>query len=279
MPKTRFFTQEAIASHIEQIISGKSTFFTNETEMLKFALNVLDLTTLEGSDNDSVIENLCRKAVSFSDSGLPNVAAVCVYPVFVNRAKTLLAGTNIHVASVAGAFPSGQSPIEIKTSEVAYAVNEGADEIDMVISRGKFLEGNNIEVFDEIRAIKEACKKAHLKVILETGELKDPDLIYNASMLSLKAGADFIKTSTGKIPVAATPEAAYVMLFAIKDYYEKTGFRAGFKPAGGISTPEQALVYIRLVEEILGEEWLTNKLFRIGASRLASNLANKLLQK
>lgn len=279
MPKTRFFTQEAIASHIEQIISGKSTFFTNETEMLKFALNVLDLTTLEGSDNDTVIENLCRKAVSFSDSGLPNVAAVCVYPVFVNRAKTLLAGTNIHVASVAGAFPSGQSPIEIKTSEVAYAVNEGADEIDMVISRGKFLEGNNIEVFDEIRAIKEACKEAHLKVILETGELKDPDLIYNASMLSLKAGADFIKTSTGKIPVAATPEAAYVMLFAIKDYYEKTGLRAGFKPAGGISTPEQALVYIRLVEEILGEEWLTNKLFRIGASRLASNLANKLLQK
>lgn len=214
--------------------------------------------------------------MSFSEKGLPNVAAVCVYPVFARQVHTLLEGTGIQTACVAGAFPAGQSPIHVKLAEVKYAVEEGADEIDMVISRGKLLEGEYIEVFDEINAIKEVCGNVHLKVILETGELTDLPRIYDASVIAMKAGGDFIKTSTGKINPAATPEAAYVMLQAIRDYYESTGKITGFKPAGGISTPEQALVYVRLVESILGPEWLNPGLFRIGASRLADNLANEL---
>lgn len=276
MPKTRFFNNAEVTQHINDIVSRKSGYPGTDKDLLLFALTTLDLTTLEGCDNDKTIEELCNKAKSLNKSGLPDVAAVCVYPVFVKQAKVLLADTSVKVASVAGAFPSGQSPIEIKVQEVAYAVNEGADEIDMVISRGKFLQGDYIEVFDEINAIKAACNNAHLKVILETGELKDLNLIYDASILALKAGGDFIKSSTGKIPVSATPEAAYVMLHAIRDYYEKTGRMTGFKAAGGISTPEQAITYIRLVEEILGVEWLTNKLFRIGASRLATNLTAAL---
>ncbi|HOP14683.1 MAG TPA: deoxyribose-phosphate aldolase, partial [Lentimicrobium sp.] len=206
----------------------------------------------------------------------PNVAAVCVYPVFGRQVHTLLEGTGIHTACVAGAFPAGQSPIHVKLAEVKYAVEEGADEIDMVISRGKFLEDEYIEVFDEINAIKDVCGNVHLKVILETGELSDLSRIYDASVIAMKAGGDFIKTSTGKINPAATPEAAFVMLQAIRDYYESTGKITGFKPAGGISTPEQALVYVKLVESILGPEWLNSGLFRIGASRLADNLASEL---
>lgn len=270
------FSTEVVAGQIAGILARPFKEFGSERDAMRFALGILDLTTLEGADTKQKIEALCRKAVSFSEKGLPNVAAVCVYPVFARQVHTLLEGIGIHTACVAGAFPAGQSPIHVKLAEVKYAVEEGADEIDMVISRGKLLEGEYIEVFDEINAIKDVCGNVHLKVILETGELTDLARIYDASMIAMKAGGDFIKTSTGKINPAATPEAAYVMLQAIRDYYESTGKITGFKPAGGISTPEQALVYVKLVESILGPEWLNPGLFRIGASRLADNLANVL---
>jgi deoxyribose-phosphate aldolase len=273
------FTPQSIKASIDKYLALPSKVFTNDKAMMRFALSILDLTTLEGNDNQLTIKALCDKAKGFSANNLPNVAAVCMYPVFVKQAKELLFDTGIKVASVAGAFPSGQSPIDIKVSEVKYAVSHGADEIDMVISRGKFLEGNYDEVSDEIKAIKEACGKAHLKVILETGELVLPELIYKASMLAMDAGADFIKTSTGKIPVSATLEAAFVMLTAISDYYNKTGKRIGFKPAGGIATFAQAADYIRLIEGINGKEWLSPDMVRIGASRLASNLVTLLTEK
>ncbi len=246
----------------------------NESEVYRFILNCIDLTTLEGSDNEQKINDLCHTALSFAATGknVKNPSAVCVYPPFVAQAKRLLAGSDTRVASVAGAFPSGQSPIEIKVAEVSYAVNEGADEIDMVISRGKFLEGKYEEVGSEIRAIKKACKNAKLKVILETGELQTPENIYKASRIAIEAGADFIKTSTGKIAVNATPEAFIVMLDAIADYHRETGKMVGIKAAGGISDPETALVYVKLVENVLGDAWLNNQYFRIGASRLAKKL-------
>ncbi len=276
MNPKRVFFPDAVSRHIQEIRSAPFRSFSNEQEAMRFALGILDLTTLEGNDTRERVEKLCHKASGYSASGLPDVAAVCVYPVFARQARSLLEGTGIRTACVAGAFPSGQSPIHVKLAEVRYAVDEGAEEIDMVISRGKFLEGEYLEVFDEIHAIREACGNAHLKVILETGELNDLSKIYDASILAMKAGGDFIKTSTGKISPAATPEAAYVMLRAIRDYHESTGKYFGFKPAGGISNPEQALVYVKLVDEILGQEWLSSKLFRIGASRLADNLAAAL---
>ncbi len=272
----QFMTPDSISENIKELLNKPSKSFNSMKEAMRFTLGILDLTTLEGKDNEQTILDLCNKAKGFSNQGLPNVAAVCVYPVFVKQAKDLLSGTGIHIASVAGAFPAGQSPIDIKVAEVEYAVSQGADEIDMVISRGKFLEGKFEEVSDEIFRIKKACRNAHLKVILETGELARPELIYKASMLAMEAGADFIKTSTGKIPVSATPEAAFVMLTAIRDFHDKTGKKTGFKAAGGISTTEQAAVYLTLVEQIAGKEWLKPDLFRIGASRLANNLADYL---
>ena len=273
MGRNNHFSPTQISSGIAEILALPSKAFASGQEAMRFALSILDLTTLEGSDTTAKVEALCFKASGYEAMGLPNVAAVCVYPVFARQVKGLLSGTGINTACVAGAFPAGQSPLHVKIAEVKYAVDEGADEIDMVISRGKFLENNYIEVFEEINDIKDACGKAHLKVILETGELADPQKIYDASILAMKAGGDFIKTSTGKISPAATPETAYVMLNAIRDYHESTGKFIGFKPAGGVSTPEQALVYLSLVEHILGPEWLTPKLFRIGASRLADGLA------
>lgn len=273
MGRNNNFSPTQISNGIAEILGKPSKFFDSKQEALRFALSILDLTTLEGSDTTAKVEALCRKASGYEAMGLPNAAAVCVYPVFARQVKGLLTGTGIQTACVAGAFPAGQSPLHVKIAEVKYALDEGADEIDMVISRGKFLENNYIEVFEEINDIKDACGKAHLKVILETGELADPQKIYDASILAMKAGGDFIKTSTGKISPAATPEAAYVMLTAIKDYHESTGKFIGFKPAGGVSTPEQAMVYLSLVEHILGPEWLSPKLFRIGASRLADGLA------
>lgn len=272
MNRYKDLTPEKIDEQIEHLLSQPSRYFPAQEDMFRFALSILDLTTLEGSDTIAKIEKLCAQAVSYQSKGLPNVAAICVYPVFVRQAKELLAGSGVATACVAGAFPSGQSPIEVKLAEVNYAVNEGADEIDMVISRGKFLESNYIEVFDEINAIKDACGDVHLKVILETGELLAHDKIYDASVLAMKAGGDFIKTSTGKITPAATPQAAFMMLMAIRDYYKATGKRVGFKAAGGVSKPEQAEVYIKLTEQILGHEWLTPDLLRIGASRLANGL-------
>jgi deoxyribose-phosphate aldolase len=243
----------------------------------RFLLSCIDLTTLEGSDTDARIKDLCKKAVSFGESGLPLPAAVCVYPPFVSLAKHQLKGTGIRTASVAGAFPSGQSPLSLRLLEVKYAVGEGADEVDMVISRGKFLEGDERFVFDEIAAVREICKNVHLKVILETGELKTEELIQRASEIAIAAGADFIKTSTGKIQPAATPEAAAVMLGVILDTFKATGKKIGFKPAGGISEPSQALQYFELVKSIAGDAWLSSNLFRIGASRLADKLAKEIL--
>ncbi|MCX6247690.1 MAG: deoxyribose-phosphate aldolase [Bacteroidetes bacterium] len=246
-------------------------------DALRTLLSCIDLTTLEGSDNNGKIIELCHKALSFGESGLPLPAAVCVYPPFVKLAKVQLNGSGIRVASVAGAFPSGQSPLSVRLEEVRYAVNEGADEIDMVISRGRLLEGDDQYVFDEIAAIREVCKEVHLKVILETGELRTPSLIRKASVIAIAAGADFIKTSTGKIQPAATEEAMAVMLEVIREEHTKSGKKIGIKPAGGISEPGQALNYYHLTGQILGPEWLNKNLLRIGASRLADALAKEIL--
>ena len=242
----------------------------------RFMLSCIDLTTLEGSDNRGRITEICRKALSFADYGLPLPAAVCIYPVFVGLASQTLKGTGIRVASVAGAFPGGQSPLTLRLEEVRYAINEGADEIDMVISRGRLLEGDENFVFDEIAAIREVCNKVLLKVILETGELRSPAFIRKASEIAISAGADFIKTSTGKIQPAATEEAAQVMMDVIREHHEKNRKKVGIKLAGGITTPEQAMKYYHLTERILGETWLNKDLFRIGASRLADVLAQKI---
>lgn len=250
-----------------------------DRDLLINMLNFVDLTTLEGSDNAERIEALCEKGLYLTEQaeGIRGVAAVCVYPPFVALAADILHGSGIKVASVAAGFPSGQIPLHLKVNEVEYAVEQGADEIDIVISRGTFLEGDFEQVYDEIAMLKEACGDAHLKVILETGELGTLTNIKIASMLAIDAGADFIKTSTGKIPVAATPEAACVMLMCIKEHFLATGKRIGFKPAGGISDPMQALLYTKLVEKTLGKEWLNNSLFRIGASRLVDCLMEKIV--
>lgn len=239
-------------------------------------ITLLDLTTLEGTDNEAKIKSLCEKAISIGASTNCFPAAVCVYPIFVKQAKELLANKNIKIASVAGAFPAGQSPLNLRVEEVKYAVSQGADEIDMVISRGRFLEGDFEYVSNEIAEIKKACGNAHLKVILETGELQTRENIEKASEIAIQSGADFIKTSTGKSQPAATLEAAEVMLNCIKKEYEKTGKMIGFKPAGGISTVDVAEKYFDLVMEILGEKWLNNNLFRFGASRLADNLLENI---
>lgn len=268
---------ENISHRLLEIEKQNLTTMT-ELEAYQLVLNCIDLTTLEGSDTHQRVEELCQKASSFSKLGnnFPNTAAVCVYPVFIQTAKKALEGKGINVACVAGAFPAGQSPIHVKVAEVKYAIAEGADEVDMVISRGSFLEGDYTKVYNEIAAIKEACGETHLKVILETGELMTPKNIYHASEIAIKAGADFIKTSTGKVPVNATPEAMYVMLLAIKTHFDKTGVKIGIKPAGGIADAEGSLIYIKLVETILGKEWLNNKMLRFGASRLADKIVDKI---
>jgi len=245
-------------------------------EILKHIISLLDLTTLEGTDNDDRIKALCAKALSFGDHLLPLPAAVCVYPPFVKLAKQLLAGSGVHVASVAGAFPSGQLPLSLRVNECKYVVDQGADEVDMVISRGMFLAGDHQALVDEVAAMKEACGAVHLKVILETGELVTAENIRLASELAISGGADFIKTSTGKIQPAATPEAMAEMLQVIADHHKNKGIKIGIKPAGGISTPDQALLYYQLVKNICGDEWLNNKLFRIGASRLADGILTEI---
>jgi len=245
---------------------------------LHLTLSMIDLTTLEGKDTPSKVKQLCYKAMHLHDSmgGLPTVAAVCVYPTLVGIAKKELKGSGINIASVATAFPSGQSTLEVKISDTKYAVNEGADEVDMVISRGKFLAGEYNFVFDEIAAVKEACGKAHLKVILETGELDTLDNVRKASDIAIYAGADFIKTSTGKISPAATMPVTFVMLDAIKDYHKKTGIKIGMKPAGGISTAKIALQYLVMLNETLGKDWMNKGLFRFGASSLANDVLMQL---
>ncbi len=253
---------------------------SSKVEGLKLALSMIDLTTLEGKDTPGKVKQLCYKALHLHEQldDIPNVAAVCVYPTYVKIAKKALAGSDIQVASVATAFPSGQSSRNTKILDTQFAVEQGADEIDMVISRGEFLAGEYNFVYDEIASIKEACGKAHLKVILETGELDTLDNVRKASEIAMYAGADFIKTSTGKIQPAATMPVTYVMLDAIKDFYLKTGKIIGMKPAGGISTSKIALQYLVMLNEVLGKQWMNSTYFRFGASSLANDILMQLVK-
>ncbi|MDR1758838.1 MAG: deoxyribose-phosphate aldolase [Bacteroidales bacterium] len=273
------WNMEQLAERIEACRKNSFRYLASR-DITRFLLHAIDLTSLSGSDNTGSIARLCEHAreMVVPEKQCDGPAAVCVFPTFVKQAKQCLRNTAIRVASVAGAFPSGQSPIDIKVSEVRYAVQSGADEIDMVISRGKFLEGNYQEVFDEIAAIKNACGTALLKVILETGELKTPDLIYKASLLSMNAGADFIKTSTGKIEINATPEAFMVMLDAIVTHYKLTGKKIGIKPAGGIADTNTAILFLKILENVTGEEWLSNRLFRVGTTRLADKIFEEIMR-
>lgn len=261
-------------------IKARSIKKEAKIEGLKLALSMIDLTTLEGADTDNKVKQMCYKARHLHDDypNLPTVAAVCVYPNFVETAVNQLKGSEVKVASVSTAFPSGHSSLEIKLEDTKIAVESGADEVDMVISRGRFHKGDYGYVFDEIAAVKNVCGKARLKVILETGELGTFDKIRKASDIAIYAGADFIKTSTGKIQPAATLPVTLVMLEAIKDYYYSSGKMVGMKPAGGISNAKLALQYLVLVKETLGNRWLTNSWFRFGASSLANDILMQLMK-
>lgn len=279
--------EERAASFTKRSIKKNS-----KLDALLTALSMIDLTTLEGADSEGKVEQLCYKAKHpftpkledlcrahpyFQDHALTRPAAVCVYPDLVPTAKKVLAGTGIHIAAVATAFPSGRLPLDLKLKDVERAIKLGADEIDMVIDRGAFLAGRYQDVFDEIVKVKEICAdKAHLKVILETGELVTYDKVRFASWLAMEAGADFIKTSTGKVTPAATMPVTLVMLQAIADYYEETGKMVGMKPAGGIRTAKQAVHYLCMVNEVLGRKWLTPKWFRFGASVLLNDIMRQI---
>ncbi len=247
---------------------------------LKLAISMMDLTTLEGKDTPGKVAFLCRKAMQPLDPRyqVPSCAAVCVYPNFVRVAKKFLGNSGVKVASVATAFPTGLMPLRLKLQEVRSAVRDGADEIDMVINRGVFLGGEYNRVFDEIAATKQACGDAHLKVILETGELQTYDNVRIASEIAMRAGADFIKTSTGKVSPAATMPVTLVMLEAIRDYFYETGIRIGMKPAGGIRNAKEALAYLVMLKETLGDDWLTPDLFRFGASTLVNDVLMQIVK-
>lgn len=249
-----------------------------EKKLLMNILNVIDLTSLNNTDNKSNILQLTGKINSFQSrfTNIPNVAAICVYPNFVPVVKDKLTAKNVRIAAVAGAFPSSQSFRSIKIAECKMAIDNGADEIDFVISLGAFLGNDYSQVVDEIREIKESIGDKQLKVIVESGLLGSPEQVYKASMIAMDAGADFIKTSTGKTPLSATPEAAFVMCRAISDFFSETGIKVGFKAAGGIVSPSEALIYYWITGYCLGNDWLTNKLFRIGASRLANNILSEI---
>ncbi len=258
---------------------------------LRLALSMIDLTTLEGKDSPEKVRSLCSKAIvpweGQIEPPLPSVAAVCVYPSLVRVAKNALKGSTVNIASVATGFPSGQYPLDVRLNDVTEAVSAGADEIDMVINRGAFLSGEFDEVADEITCVRKACGKAHLKIILETGELETLENVRHASDLSIKAAASagpihdgevFIKTSTGKVSPAATMPVTLVMLESIRDYYEETGVRIGMKPAGGIKTAKQSLQYLVMVKETLGDAWLSKHLFRFGASSLTNDVLRQLIR-
>lgn len=265
----------SVTAKINKIIS-KPLSISDETEVLRLIFSCIDLTTLEGADTTEKIEGMCQAVLDLeARNDIPNVAAICVYPTFAKIVSEKLKTTNVNTTCVAGAFPSGQSSIEIKLQEVKWAIEEGATEIDMVISRGKLLEGKYQEVFDEIFAVKECCGDAHLKVIIESGELQNNQNIRIASDLAIYAGADFIKTSTGKISEGATYNSVYIMLAAIKEYYNATGIKVGMKAAGGISDLETATNYLKIVENTTGKDWLSPTLFRFGASSLAKAVLNE----
>lgn len=265
--------QVQVAALIEKKVPENNT-----EEVKKFLFNCIDLTTLNTTDSDESVMRFTEKVNRFDDEfpDLKNVAAICVYPNFAQVVKDTLEVEGINIACVSGGFPSSQTFTEVKIAETAMALADGADEIDIVIPVGAFLSGDYETMCEEIMELKETCKEHHLKVILETGALKTASNIKKASILSMYSGADFIKTSTGKQQPAATPEAAYVMCHAIKEYYEQTGNKVGFKPAGGINTVNDALIYYTIVKEVLGKEWLSNELFRLGTSRLANLLLSEI---
>lgn len=262
------------ATLIEKHLSENDT-----AEVKKFLFHCIDLTTLKCTDSEQSVMKFTEKVNEFDDKypDLDNVAAICVYPNMAEIVNDTLEADHVNIACVSGGFPSSQTFTEVKVAETAMALHAGADEIDIVIPVGKFLEGDYEGMCDEIEELKEVCGDKHLKVILETGALKTASNIKKASILSMYSGADFIKTSTGKENPAATPEAAYVMCNAIKEYHRETGRKIGFKPAGGINTVKDALTYYTIVKEVLGKEWLNNQLFRLGTSRLANLLLSDIL--
>lgn len=269
-----------IQAETEQLLNAKWAE-NNTPEVKKFLLHCIDLTSLRTEDTEEDILKLTENVNRFADEygDLENVAALCVYPSLVHIIDDSLEADEVKIAAVSGGFPHSQTFIEVKIAETALSIQEGADEIDIVIPVGKFLSGDYEGMCDEIQEIKSVCNDKTLKVILETGALRSAENIKKAAILSLYAGADFIKTSTGKQEPAATPEAAYVMCRTLKEYYDETGRKVGFKAAGGINTVKDAILYYTLVKEILGEEWLTNELFRIGTSRLANLLLSEITGK
>lgn len=270
---------EEVAARVQEILDKKAQYDTPDVK--KFLFHCIDLTTLNTSDSDQSVMKFVQNVNCFDNEypDMQNVAAICVYPNFAEIVRDTLEVEDVHIACVSGGFPSSQTFTEVKVVETNLALLDGADEIDMVISVGKFLSGDYEAMCDEIQELKEACKQHHLKVILETGALGSAENIKKASILAMYAGADFIKTSTGKQQPAATPQAAYVMCQAIKEYYQQTGIKIGFKPAGGLNTVDDALGYYAIVREVLGEEWLDNQLFRLGTSRLANILLSDILGK
>ncbi len=264
----------------EEVARMKEAARSNENaEVYKFCYSAIDLTTLSCTDSVASVTEFARKAAEFNERfpHIPNVASICIYPSFVETVGLAVDGTPMRITSVAGGFPASQTFLEVKALEVAMAIENGADEVDIVLNVGRMLTGEYDEAANEVEVIRsEMDADVVLKVIIESGALKTPELIRKASLLSMFAGADFVKTSTGKIDVAATPEAAVVMCHAIRDYYEKTGRKVGFKAAGGVRTPQDAVLYYTIVREILGEEWCTTDLFRIGASSAANNLLSAI---
>ena len=264
----------------EEVAQLKAAAKANENvDVYKFCYSTIDLTTLSCNDSEESVTKFAQRAVEFYEAypEIPNVASICVYPSFVETVGLAVDGSPMRITSVAGGFPASQTFLEVKMLEVAMAVENGADEVDIVMNVGKMLTGEYDEAANEVEVLrKEAGEETVLKVIIESGALKSPDLIRKASLLSMFAGTDFVKTSTGKIDVAATPEAAVVLCHAIRDYYEKTGRKVGFKAAGGVRTAEDAALYYTIVKEILGEEWITTDLFRIGASSAANNILSSI---
>ena len=266
-----------VKENVKRIIAEK-VHENDTTEVKKFLFGSIELTTLKTTDSEESVLAFTERVNDFDSAypALPHVATICVYPCFAKTVSESLEVDGVEIACVSGSFPSSQALIEVKVAETALAVKDGATEIDIVMPVGKFLSGDYESVCDDISEMKEACGAAPMKVILETGALKTASNIKKASILAMYSGADYIKTSTGKMEPSATPEAAYVMCQAIKEYYEQTGIQIGFKPAGGINTVMDAIIYYTIVKEILGEKWLTNKWFRLGTSRLANMLLSEL---
>ena len=266
------FNDNEVNKSVASIIAKSADLKTDQ--WYKLALSCIDLTTLNSTDSHPQGEQIAARVNGFSEAfrGLPNVAAICVYPSIVESVKKSLRAPDVKLASVSAGFPSSQTFLDVKVLETMMAVGKGANEIDIVLNLGDFLSEDYLSAMREISTLKRACDNAHLKVILETGSLKSYSNIWKASLLAIEGGADFIKTSTGKLEPAATPEAAWVMCHAIKSYFEKTGIKIGFKAAGGIVETTDSLIYISIVKEVLGDDWLNKGLFRIGASRLANNL-------